>query len=199
MELLFVFAAGLVIIGIFGLFKKSAADAALAPVAKFQSGRYLGGLPDQLIPTPNTTALISADAVSFTNSWGGLLGTVPFARLISVEVEETSQLFQRLTATRIAALGAIALAAPVSRKAEEFILHLVWQDEAGAERSAAFEIGDVAARLRANVARELISRHVRCEQQSAKPDLRACPFCAESVRTEAIRCKHCHADIGPGV
>ena len=28
-----------------------------------------------------------------------------------------------------------------------------------------------------------------------QPTLRACPFCAEPVRVEAIKCKHCGSDI----
>ena len=27
---------------------------------------------------------------------------------------------------------------------------------------------------------------------------RQCPYCKEEIRSDALRCKHCHADIAPG-
>lgn len=32
---------------------------------------------------------------------------------------------------------------------------------------------------------------------SAEPNLRACPMCAEPIQAAAIRCKHCGADVPP--
>ena len=29
------------------------------------------------------------------------------------------------------------------------------------------------------------------------PEFKKCPFCAEDVRQDAIKCKHCHSEIGP--
>jgi hypothetical protein len=30
-------------------------------------------------------------------------------------------------------------------------------------------------------------------------ETRKCPYCKEDIKADAIRCKHCHADIRPGV
>lgn len=48
----------------------------------------------------------------------------------------------------------------------------------------------VAARAAAGLASQSSPSH--------EPELRACPFCAESVRVEAIKCKHCGSDIAAG-
>src|ERR1044071_3953251 len=44
----------------------------------------------------------------------------------------------------------------------------------------------------------LIARPNQAEteaEQIASGDMRKCPYCAELVRTEAIKCKHCQSDL----
>lgn len=41
------------------------------------------------------------------------------------------------------------------------------------------------------------NREQMAVQEGVYGDYKKCPNCAESVRKEAIKCKHCHSDLSP--
>jgi hypothetical protein len=179
--------------GIAGLSNKKTAVAQLKAIAKFDSGKYLGGLPGQVVPTPKTTAVISTLAISFLNSRGHIIGMIELPKLISWEVADKPTVSQRLTATRIATLGAFAFAVPKASKADDFLIHFSWRTVDGQPLHAVFEIEGAAARIKANTAMELLRRHVKIS--ATVEHERVCPFCAEIVKAEAKLCKHCRSDL----
>lgn len=47
------------------------------------------------------------------------------------------------------------------------------------------------------IAEVVVHQQTQAPPSSPSSDLRRCPFCAEDVRREAIKCKHCGSELTP--
>ncbi|WP_409567677.1 DUF2628 domain-containing protein [Rugamonas sp. DEMB1] len=47
------------------------------------------------------------------------------------------------------------------------------------------------------VTNTFMNRKASAPEAEASSPYRKCPFCAEDVRREAVKCKHCHSDLPP--
>ena len=100
-------------------------------------------------------------------------------------LEDKTFVSQRLTATRILALGIFSLAVPKKKKHKEFCIIIEWEDSNREIQNVVFEfIDNLVARKSLNK----IKKYLPLQNKK-------CPFCAETIKRAAIVCKHCGRDI----
>jgi len=82
----------------------------------FSVGRYIVGLEDQNHVTDNVECVVGPHDFVFAKMGGAPLGRIPRDAVEEVTIDDKSQIVQRLTVTRMVALGVFSLAAPKKRK-----------------------------------------------------------------------------------
>lgn len=163
-------------------------------VARFFAGQYLGGIPGKNLPAPALTGVITPDSLVFLNEIGSVFASLPRYQVTGYEVDDKSQMLQRLTATRIVTMGVFALAAPKRQKQAEFLLRIEWRTDDGQVLDAAFEFVGSMARTASNNALDALRQHIPIRSALT----RKCTECAEEVSAEARLCKHCRSPLPLG-
>lgn len=156
-------------------------------------GDYLIGLPSVNGKVEEVRCAVYPDRFDVMQG-SRLLDSIPRDSVSQITVESKSQITQRFTATRIAALGVFALAAPKNQRHQEFCLVIDWDDFHGAQTTVFEFVGADAAGL-ANQAANTLKRYSKVKHERLKASEKKCPFCAEMIKSEVKICRYCRSDV----
>lgn len=153
----------------------------------------------------NVECVITPKEFVFAKFSGQELGRIPRDSIEEVAFDDKSQITQRLTATRMIALGVFALAAPKARKIKEWCVAVRWVDGRGLKRSTVFEYSGTKPEEDASKAANMLTQHILQRPQQTKEkmperattntDSKTCPFCAETIKTAAVVCRFCNREL----
>lgn len=150
-----------VMIGIISEVGKSKKIKNYKTINQVSMGKYIIGHPDALSPIDNITCAITEDALIFI---GGFLNEEMKILLNSINnifVEDKSRINQRLTATRILALGIFSLAAPKKKKYKEYCLVIDWNDKNNIRQNTVFEFTGNNSENSVNIAQNTLKKFIK--------------------------------------
>lgn len=171
----------------------------LKPLHTFPVGKYVAGLPKSDAGGRDVFCAVTENDFIFTNTAGYEIDRIPRDAINQIIVEDKSQISQRLTVTRIAALGVFALAAPKKEKTREFCLLIDWNGSKGMRENTIFEFsGEMVDRV--NSAANTLRRYAKTQADTPKPSAAAptekqCPYCAETIKAAAKICRFCNREL----
>lgn len=173
----------------------------LDPVACFVAGVSVAGV-EGLAAGVVTECIVTDDAFLFSgvdemDANAARSRRIPRNAVRKVSVDVSSQITQRLTATRFMILGAFALAAPKKEKNDRYWLAIEYVLDTGMQAAAVFEFGILQ---NANVACSAFQKYAKAPAASGPTRVEVpCPWCAEPILAAARVCKHCGRDVSPSL
>jgi hypothetical protein len=157
-------------------------------------GNYLVGLPHVNQRVEAVKCAIFPDYFVFMDGKQEL-DSIPRDSINQIIVDSKSQITQRLTATRMLALGVFALAAPKKQRNREFCLVIDWDDFNGIRQNTIFDFLSQNGGALANQAANTLKHYMKPKVDRLKVNEKKCPYCAEIIKREARICKHCHSQV----
>lgn len=157
-------------------------------------GNYLAGLPNVNYRIEAMECAIYEDRFVFM-ARKRAIDSIPRDAVNQILVDSKSQITQRLTATRMLALGVFSLAAPKKQRNQEFCLVIDWDSDDGTRQNTVFDFLSQNGSSLANQAANTLKRYVKPKVDRLKPNEKKCPQCAEIIKAEARICKHCHSAV----
>lgn len=157
-------------------------------------GNYLAGLPNVNYRIEAMECAIYQDRFAFL-ARKTEIDSIPRDAVNQILVDSKSQITQRLTATRMLALGVFSLAAPKKQRSQEFCLVIDWDSEDGTRQNTVFDFLSQNGSSLANQAANTLKRYAKPKVDRLKANEKKCPHCAEIIKIEARICKHCHSSV----
>lgn len=132
----------------------------LGVIEQVRVGNYILGLPNvNYCPYPIVCYITKTEFLFFDHRQN-ILDRIPLAAVQNIQVEDKSQLSQRLSAAGLIAFGALALAAPKTDMNRIFCLLFEWTDTHGLAQRTIFEFSGFEAIRQANVANNTLRKYL---------------------------------------
>ena len=173
--------------------KSDKRDKEIGAIDDCQIGKYIAGLPTADEPAPDVDCAITKNHFVFFAETNKELGKIPRNSITQIIVDDKTKIAQRLTVTRMLALGIFSLAAPKKKTYVEFCLVIDWQDNRGIRQNTIFEFTGDEASKNVNRAANCLQKYIVVAQVS--DDVKACPYCAETIKKAAKVCRFCNRDL----
>lgn len=199
-EILTLFVIFIVIAVVWGINiakKSEKRDKEIGAIDECQIEKYIAGLPNADEPATDVDCAITKNNFVFFAETNKELGKIPRNSINQIIVDDKTKIAQRLTVTRMLALGIFSLAAPKKKTYIEFCLVIDWQDNRGIRQNTIFEFTGDEANKNANRAANCLQKYIEVAQELE--DVKICPYCAETIKKAAKVCRFCNRDLETAV
>lgn len=158
-------------------------------------GQYLVGLPKVNQSGLVCYCVVTEEDYVFISHDGVELDRISRGSVNLMFVDDKSQITQRITVTRLLALGIFSLAAPKKEKTQEFCILIDWEDPQGMKQNSIFEFSGANGSTLANQAVNKLKGYLKAHEEKLKPSEKKCPYCAEIIKSEAKLCRFCGSKL----